>query len=219
MENRKKTPTRRVVRIVLTGGVAAGKSSMLEELRKRLQDSGIPTAYVKECATQLLEKGYTPDRWGNIAFQHTVFRHQLKNENRVFRRMLPAAKETGLPVLLLCDRGLCDGGAYIAPESYETICRSFEYSRRRLLARYQGVLFLDSVATREDLPFDVKCGNGLRLESSRDEALQTCENSLAAWADHPNLVHIAAEEQFAAKVQKTTDALLRMLKPYYGNID
>lgn len=215
--NNNKTPPRRVVRIVMTGGIAAGKSRMLEELRELLKDSPIPAAFVKECATELLARGYTPERWGNVAFQHTIFRHQLRNENRAFRRMLPKARETGLPVLLLCDRGLCDGGAYIPPDTFGTICRSFDYSRRRLLARYQGVLFLDSVATRTDLPFDVKSGNGLRLESGREEALLTAERSFAAWSDHPNLVRIPASEQFAGKVQQTTDALMRMIGPYYGN--
>ena len=187
MDNRK-MPPRRVVRIVLTGGVAAGKSQMLSRLRELLKDSTIPAAYVKECATELLSQGYTPERWGNVAFQHAIFRRQLQNENRAFRRMLSALKETGQPVLLLCDRGLCDGGAYIPPDTFGTICRSFAYSRKRLLGRYQGVLFLDSMATRPDLPFDVKNGNGLRLETGREEALLSNERSFAAWSDHPNLV-------------------------------
>lgn len=211
-----KTVPRRVVRIVLTGGACAGKSRMLEELRTVMKEKGIPAAFVKECATQLLAEGYTPERWGNVAFQHAIFRRQLLNENRAFRRMLPAAKETGLPVLLICDRGLCDGGAYLPPDTFGTICRSFEYSRKRLLGRYQGVLFLDSMATRTDLPFDVKRGNGLRLEEDRGEALLSNERSFAAWSDHPNLVRIPSSEQFDGKVQQTADALMRMIAPYYG---
>ncbi|MBE6615798.1 MAG: hypothetical protein E7631_10910 [Ruminococcaceae bacterium] len=214
--NNVKTPPRRVVRVVLTGGIAAGKSRMLEELRETLKEKRIPAAYVKECATELLTKGYTPERWGNVAFQHTIFRHQLQNENRAFRRMLPAARETGLPVLLICDRGLCDGGAYLPPDTFGTICRSFEYSRKRLLNRYQGVLFLDSMATRTDLPFDVKSGNDLRLENGREEALLSNERSFAAWSDHPNLVRIPAAERFEDKVGQTADALLRMIAPYYS---
>ncbi|MBR4961177.1 MAG: AAA family ATPase [Clostridia bacterium] len=214
--NNTKTPPRRVIRIVLTGGVSAGKSRMLEALREALADSGIPAGYVRECATELLRRGYTPDRYGNVAFQHTVFRHQLQNENRAFRRMLPKAKETGLPVLLLCDRGLCDGGAYLPPETFGTICRSFEYSRKRLLARYQGVLFLDSLATRADLPFDVKSGNDLRLEAGREDALLSNERSFAAWSDHPCLVRIPASEQFSGKVQQTYAALMDMVAPFYS---
>ena len=206
---------RRVVRIVLTGGIAAGKSQMLSVLQETLQNSTIPAAYVKECATELLTKGYTPERWGAVAFQHAIFRHQLENEARAFRRMLPKARETGLPVLLLCDRGLCDGGAYVPPDTFGTICRSFEYSRKRLLGRYQGVLFLDSMAARADMPFDVKSGNGLRLESGREDALLSNERSFAAWSDHPNLVRIPASEQFEGKAQQTVAALMRMIKPYY----
>lgn len=211
MNNKISSPPRRVIRIVLTGGVAAGKSRMLEVLRERLRDADMPVAFVKECATELLADGYTPERWGNVAFQHAVFRHQLENENRAFRRALPGSRETGRPVLLFCDRGLADGGAYLPPDTFGTICRSFGYSRKRLLGRYQGVLFLDTVATRTELSFDVKSGNGLRLETGREDALLSNERSFAAWGDHPNLIRIPAAERFDDKAEQTMDALYRMV--------
>lgn len=208
------TLPRRVIRIVLTGGAAAGKSCILDELAKEIQHWDYPTAIVPECATQLLEKGYTPDRVGQTAFQHTVFRHQLRNENRAFRKMLPQSKSSGLPVVLLCDRGLCDGGAYIYKEAFETICNSFDYSRRRLLGRYQAVLFLDSAATLTDLPFDVQDGNVHRLETSREEVLATAQNAYAAWCDHTHLVRIAAEKEFSKKSENVKNAILAVLDAY-----
>ena len=211
MNNKISSPPRRVIRIVLTGGVAAGKSRILQYLREHLQDSGMPVAYVKECATELLERGYTPERWGNVAFQHTVFRHQLANENRAFRRMLPKSEETGHPVLLLCDRGLGDGGGYLPPETFGTICRSFGYSRKRLLGRYHTVLFLDSAATRSDIPFDIRSGNDLRLESGREEALLSNERAFTAWSDHPNLIRIPAAERFEDKAEQVLETLEKIL--------
>ena len=211
MRNKISSPPRRVIRIVLTGGVAAGKSRILQYLREQLQESELPTAYVKECATELLERGYTPERWGNVAFQHTVFRHQLENENRAFRRMLPKSRETGNPVVLFCDRGLGDGGAYLPPETFGTICRSFGYSRKRLLGRYQTVLFLDSAATRSDIPFDIRSGNDLRLESGREEALLSNERAFTAWSDHPNLIRIPAAERFEDKAEQVLEMLEKIL--------
>ena len=130
--------------------------------------------------------------------------------------MLPKSRETGHPVLLFCDRGLGDGGGYLPPETFGTICRSFGYSRKRLLGRYQTVLFLDSAATRSDIPFDIRSGNDLRLEGGREDALLSNERSFAAWSDHPCLVRIPASEQFAGKVQQTYAALMDMIAPYYG---
>lgn len=211
MSNKISAPPRRVIRIVLTGGVAAGKSRILQYLWEHLQDTDLPVAYVKECATELLERGYTPERWGNVAFQHAVFRRQLANENRAFRRMLPKSRETGRPVLLFCDRGLGDGGAYLPPETFGTICRSFGYSRKRLLGRYQTVLFLDTAATRSDIPFDIHSGNDLRLESGRGEALLSNERSFTAWSDHPNLIRIPAAERFEDKAEQVLETLERIL--------
>lgn len=220
-QNRKNLPAptlRRVVRIVLTGGAAAGKSHVLEILASEITSEktflGFPVAMVPECATQLLSRGITPDRIGQTAFQHTVFRHQLQNENRAFRAMLPASKQIGLPVILLCDRGLCDGGAYIDPKTFTTICHSFDYSRKRLLGRYQAVLYLDSAATLPDLDFDVQAGNAHRLESTRAEVLATADNAYAAWQDHPHLTHIPAEPDFQVKVTNVRQTLSTILDDY-----
>lgn len=207
---------RRVVRIVLTGGIAAGKSRMLEYLRTAFAGGPIPAAFVKECATEKIAAGFTPDRYGITAFQHAVFRRQLVNENHAFRRMLPEAKKTGLPVLLVCDRGLGDCGAYLPEETFATICRSMDYNRRRLLGRYQGVLFLDSVSTLPEIPFDAADGNANRLESGREEAVLLNGRTLQAWSDHPNLTRIPAEADFARKMEKVSAALETMLTPWYG---
>lgn len=218
MPNLPQTPLRRVVRIVLTGGAAAGKSCVLDTLADEISPHNtfmdFPIAIVPECATQLLSHGITPDRIGQTAFQHAVFRHQLQNENHAFRAMLPTAKKIGLPVVLLCDRGLCDGGAYIREETFTTICHSFDYSRKRLLNRYQAVLYLDSAATLPDLDFDVYAGNAHRLESSRAEVLTTADNAYAAWQDHPHLSHIPAEPDFAAKVENVRNTLCTILDNY-----
>lgn len=213
MSNSKPLP-RRVLRIVLTGGAAAGKSSILTQLAHEIPSWDFPTAIVPECATQLLEKGYTPDRYGQTAFQHTVFRHQLQNENRAFRKLLPESKSSGKPVVLLCDRGLCDVGAYIHKEAFETIYHSFDYSRRRLLGRYQAVLFLASAATLPNANFDVREGNVHRLEKSREEVLATAENAYAAWQDHPHLIPIAAEKDIAVKVENVKKAIDTVLEEY-----
>lgn len=211
---RQATFQRKVIRIVLTGGAAAGKSTILSALADEIPTWDFPTVLVPECATMLLETGYTPERWGQTAFQHTVFRHQLQNENRAFRKMLPKSKSSGLPVVLLCDRGLCDGGAYINKETFETISHSFDYSRRRLLNRYQGVLFLASAATLTDLPFDVQEGNVHRLEKSREEVLATAENAYSAWCDHPHLISIGAEKEMAVKVENVRKAIFSILEEY-----
>lgn len=205
---------RRVIRIVLTGGASAGKTKVLSALRDTLASWDIPAVLVPECATQLLEKGYTPDRYGQTAFQHAVFRHQLANENHAFRRALPQSKKLGKPVFLFCDRGLCDGGAYIAEDTFTTICDSFGYSRRRLLGRYQAVVFLASAAHLDSIPFDVQNGNPHRLETSREEVLVTDAKAWTAWQDHPSLYRIEAEPDFETKIAKTTTLLHQLVEMY-----
>jgi len=206
---------RRVVRVVLTGGVSAGKSSVLNWLKE--QKFNVPTAFVSEGATELLEAGYTPERFGLTAFQHTVFRKQLEKERTALHSLLRQTNQEEKPGLLLCDRGLCDCAAYLSPDAFQIIHNSFGLTRRRVIGRYQVVLFMDSVATLSEYPFDACRGNKYRRESDPAEITMLNEKTWEAWGDHPSMVRITATPTFEEKLMQTKMALEMALEPWYGD--
>lgn len=86
-------------RVVITGGPCAGKTELWRFMGEAFP-KGVP---VSEAATDLILSGRSEDRLGLENFQRAVFARQMELEEE-------ALKEGPL---LLCDRGLLDGEAYL----------------------------------------------------------------------------------------------------------
>ncbi len=73
-----------VIKIVLTGGPCAGKSSALLYLKKELEKENIEVYILEETATDLMVSGKTPENMGSYEFHKLLFETQLKKENSVY---------------------------------------------------------------------------------------------------------------------------------------
>jgi hypothetical protein len=88
---------------------------------------GVP---VPEAATQLILAGKSEDRLGKEGFQRAVYARQQELEAEAMKRGL----------LLLCDRGLLDGLAYLP-----SLFTDLEFSREEVLSRYGMVIQLEVI--------------------------------------------------------------------------
>ena len=130
--------------IVLTGGPCAGKSSVLKYLRARLPNA----AFVSEAARMLLSGGYPvpgeeleyTDDWKH-SFQGAILDLQQRLEYFWMQEAQRAGKR-----LLVCDRGLLDGAAYL-PGGLAQYLASYKLDYKQTLARYHAVYHLESLAT------------------------------------------------------------------------
>jgi hypothetical protein len=110
-----------VVRIVLTGGPCAGKSSALEHLRMAATSRGFDVMTAPEVATVIFNSGYkfplpTEARFEaqRLEFQAAVARLQLQME----RNLLALVALTGRPTIMVYDRGVLDGKGYLNDEEW-----------------------------------------------------------------------------------------------------
>lgn len=221
-------PPRRIVRVVITGGSAGGKSSVLAVLCKRLDATRIPHAVVPESATAVLQAGICPAANGQIAFQYTVFHRQLRMERQKMRTLLrgtPVPSEDDLrkpflPGLLLCDRGLADSDAYLRGTAYDTICRAAGLSAKKVFARYHTVLFLDTIATEPELlsHLSPEDGNLWRLEKDTDSLLDANARTWQAWQAHPCIHRIPVYANISEKADAAAAYLAQVLYPLYGTL-
>lgn len=72
-------------RIVLTGGPCGGKSTIINNVAKRLEDEGYNVVVVNETAREIMEKGIKAkpeDRTYTLAFQNMILQEQLRKENK-----------------------------------------------------------------------------------------------------------------------------------------
>jgi len=201
------------IRIVLTGGCAAGKSRLLNTL-KRCVHPDIAFAAVPESATMHLCNGTADIQTdGIIGFQEKVLRQQLFLEEAADDKLYSA--KSIYPKLLLCDRGLPDSGAYLTDTDFDTLLSRIGFTRKTALERYQGALFLDSMATLSDIPFHPTAGNMFRLENTSAEAGILNERTWRTWQKHTNIIRVPAMPTFSEKRYTAVQALNQMLAPWY----
>ena len=112
-----------VYRIVLTGGPCAGKTTALARLSGFLSERGFRVFTVPEMATMLFVNGASIAdlvKHGDpavMAFQRAVIDSQLAVEDAFGR----VAAATGSPSVLLCDRGVLDGAAYMRRDLWKDL--------------------------------------------------------------------------------------------------
>jgi CYTH domain-containing protein len=167
---------------------------------QKLGDAGFHVVFVPEAATLLLESGIKPDGKllsGN-AFQDAVIDLILKLETSL--EQTTALLDHPNPVII-CDRGLMDGHAYVAQPA--------EFTRRlaeRGLtvveardSRYQGVFHLRTAASGAEEYYTL--GNNVVRTESPEEARRLDERTLGAWTGHPHLRIIPNVGTFEQKLK------------------
>lgn len=180
-------------RIVLTGGPGAGKTAVLELIRKALCDQ---VEVLPEAAGVVFGGGFPRGDAPELrrAGQRAIFYVQRELE----------ATADDVPIVL-CDRGTVDGSAYwpgpgeLWPAVGTTLAEQ--------LARYDAVIHLRTP------PADggYNHHNPLRVETAAQAAAIDARLA-AAWATHPRRFEVAAEPDFLAKAARVI-AILRAELP------
>lgn len=185
--------------IVITGGPNGGKTTILEQrLPAELKRLGYTVEVIPEAATQLINEGRGPAVVGMETFQRLVLRRCMEQEDAAKARM---RRVIGKKVIL-ADRGIMDGAAYVEPEIMKSIWEEHGYHPIELRdLRYHGVVHL--VTTAIGLPhLFSNATNPARYERSAEEAAAVDERTLAAWIGCPHLAYIDNSTDFETKVQR-----------------
>jgi predicted ATPase len=179
-------------RLVLTGGPGAGKTAVLELIRKYFCRH---VRTLPEAASILFGGGFPREEAeaSHKAAQRAIFHVQRELEN--------LAVTDPSTAITLCDRGTLDGMAYW-PGAPEGLLEEVGTSRERELARYQAVLHLRTPS--EKLGYDHR--NHLRVESAV-RAAEIDGRIEQAWRGHPRRFFVESRPDFLAKA---AEALARI---------
>mgnify|MGYP000930693524 CR=1 FL=1 len=106
-----------IVRICLTGGPCAGKTTAIADIKQDLIQLGMKVLVVPEAATTLMKggafivsTGFTESQ--GLAFQKVLMKLQVALEDS-FIDIGKLASQSGGDTVILIDRGLMDGSAYV----------------------------------------------------------------------------------------------------------
>lgn len=179
-------------KIVLTGGPGAGKTAVLEIVKKSFCQH---IAVLPESASIVFGGGF----WrlesvsAQKSSQRAIYQIQLELER--------LAEEENRFALALCDRGTLDGLAYW-PDTEELYWRELNTTKEIELARYEAIIHLRTPSLEKGYNFQ----NPVRVESA-SLAAEIDKRIEKAWEGHPRRFFIESQNNFTDKVFKTIDLI------------
>lgn len=198
---------RQPVRIVLTGGPCAGKTSALAHLHRELTRHDLKVYHVPEAATLLAQmgaslRGKSPDYV--FALQESILRLLIQMEEAAIR----IAKAASGAAVILSDRGTMDASAYMPNGQWEALLALAGWTVPGLCEdRYDGVIHLVTAANGAEIHYKT---NVIRTETLA-EAQTLDRRVLKAWSRHPRLRVIDNRTDFAGKLDRIFNTLMDMI--------
>jgi predicted ATPase len=178
--------------VVLTGGPGAGKTALLELVRRNFCDH---VAVLPESASIIFGGGF-PRHFsepGRRAAQRAIYRVQQELEALV--------RDEGKAAVALCDRGSLDGLAYW-PGPPDSFFRELGTTAAREFERYAAVIHLRTPG----IEGAYNRRNPLRIESAR-EALAIDGRIAEAWHGHPRVLLVDEAPNFLDKVARALELI------------
>jgi len=172
------------IKVVLTGGPCAGKTTILNELKKYYETCGYNVITIPESATELLLNGIRFANENELwQFQNFIFEKQMLKEK--IAGNATSFKSNDKPFIILCDRGIFDNKAYIDSNIFDTILEKNNCNYLELLDDYDLVIDLMSTAVCKPEVYTL-ASNEARTESI-EEASILDRKTTCAWLGHDNL--------------------------------
>jgi len=205
-------PPAPLYKIVLTGGPCGGKTTSLARLSPYLRERGFEVITCPEAFSLLVSNGMAFDYLGAVdgmsaVVQDTVMDIQIGLEDG-FERVLRAR---GKPAVLLCDRGLMDGSAYMKSEEWEKLMNKRDVGCVSELreGRYNAVFHLVTAAEGAE-KFYTLDNNEVRTETP-ELARELDHMTRNAWVGHPNLKIFDNSTDFETKMQRVVEEMARLV--------
>ena len=201
---------KQIYRVVLTGGPASGKTTLISRILKEFkQDDGWRVITIPETATELIS-GFGINPFGvcmsMLKFQDFVIADQIHKEKLALQAAEVVPEEK---VLIVYDRALLDDKAYITDEEFaETLYRVGGKTEAEVLAGYDAVLYLVTCAKGAEFAYNL--GNTARSESI-EYAREIDDRTLNAWSAYQNLRIIDNSVNFEDKINRAIREIYRVI--------
>lgn len=190
-------------KIVLVGGPCGGKTESLKYFSQYLSNTGKSITTITETANALLSLGYMPNC--NISpfdFQNLLFKIQFLKEYQ---------KELSSDIMI-CDRGLLDGKAYIEKENFNEILKQNNVNERQILSTYDIALYFRSIAYEYPKEFIDK-----RIYETPEVGISRDCKSLEIWQDKILPINYDNLDGFEQKRHSLYLSLIKRLKQLNPN--
>lgn len=194
-----------IIRIALTGGPCAGKTTALAKIIERFSGLGYLVYALPETPTIFSNVSInflTPDKQYFYNIEKAVLKYQIQMEDT----FLELARQAPQPVLIISDRGTMDISAYMEPTIWQALLDELGLSEVKLRdARYDAVIHMVSAAVGAEQFYTTE------TNSARTEGIELARELdgriLKAWTGHPALHIIENDVDFDTKVKNVVRSI------------
>lgn len=199
----------KIYTVILTGGPCGGKTTGQARLCTFFENLGWKVYRAQETALVLMSGGI---RFAELSreeaykFQENLIKTMFHIENTYFDLAKTCAKNC----LVICDRGIMDGSAYLPPEDWEKMRNDNKWSEVDLRDnRYNQVIHMMSSAYGAE-EFYTCAGHKTRTEDL-NLAKQLDNMTCQAWVGHPYFDVIDNSTDFEEKIMRMITAVCNRL--------
>jgi predicted ATPase len=191
------------LRIVLTGGPGAGKTTAADLFSREI---GEEITLVPESATILFAGGFprVAESDAQRSVQRAIYEVQRSLED-VQTKLFPDR-------VLLCDRGTVDGAAYW-PDGTDGFFEAMGSTHAAELARYDHVIFFETAAAGG---ISFRSGNRYRTETDA-EAIELDDRLRTLWSGHPHFHLVPHNPSFLRKITVALSILESVVAHHRGS--
>ncbi len=195
-------------KIVITGGPCSGKSTALPILAGHLRSLGFNVITLPETAADLMRSGFTPDGMSSREEFQSLNINYMLYKTDVFAKFSESLPDGD--TVLLCDRGLCDGAAYMSDAEFKSQLDSCGLTKIAARDGYDAVFHMESAA---------KCApNAYRNDDVRSESAAESaaldDATMRAWVGNPHWRMVSDDGSgFDSKVS----SLLKKVSAFLGS--
>jgi len=187
-----------IIKIVITGGPCAGKTTAMSWIQSNFTKLGYAVLFVPETATELITGGVAPWTCGsNVDYQKCQMKLQLEKE-KIF--VQGASTMAADKVLIVCDRGALDNKAYMSALEFSNVLSDLGCNEIELRDSYDAVFHLVTAAKGAE-QFYTTANNAARTETVQ-QAAELDDKLIAAWTGHPHLRIIDNSSAFEDKLKR-----------------
>lgn len=199
--------------IVITGGPCAGKSTAMTWIYDHFTKLGYQVLFIAETATELITGGVAP--WtcrSNFHFQLCLAELQIKKEQMYLQAASEMANEK---ILIVCDRGVPDGRAYLSHDEYQEIMKRLNTNEVDMRDTYDAVFSLVTAAKGAEEFYTLQ-NNAARTETP-EQARDKDDAIISAWTGHPHFRVVDNSTDFNGKMMRLISEISSFLgepEPY-----
>ena len=196
----------RVVKIVVTGGPCAGKTTAMSWIQNAFTEKGWTVLFCAETATELISGGGMANCASWQEFQRALVKLQLAKEH-AWEDI--ARNQKNDRVLIVCDRAALDNKSYMTESEFRYVCNALHTDEVTLRDNYDAVFHLVTAAKGAE-QFYGTATNAIRYESV-EEARAQDDRTIAAWTGHPYLRIIDNTTAFEDKMHRLITEISKVL--------